>query len=91
MLNTKHVDDRKNKKVLRKEKAYVAWDDSASTSTNASSRNEEEVNIYLLVDQDSEIENVSDSNFAVHSNCYQLLYIFSEIYEEVKKTNFFKQ
>nr|KYP50879.1 hypothetical protein KK1_027344 [Cajanus cajan] len=74
--------EKKSKFRSKKKKAYIAWDDNAST-TSSDSEQEQGANLCLMIKHESDHE-VSDSDSSTCSY-NQLQDAFSELYVEAKK------
>jgi len=59
--NSKKSEEKKGKKFF-KQKAYIAWEDNAPSTSNSSDSDNEEANLYLMANHD-------DSDSEVSSNC----------------------
>ncbi|BAT84348.1 hypothetical protein VIGAN_04169000 [Vigna angularis var. angularis] len=79
---SKKSEDKKERKFQRKKKAYIAWEDNASSSTS-SSDTEEEANICLMAKSEDTRSQVSDSSF--ESSELDLQKAFCELLIESEK------
>jgi len=61
--NSKKSEEKKGRKFFKK-KAYIAWEDNASSSSNSSDSENEEANLCLMANHD-------DSDSEVNSTCYE--------------------
>jgi len=65
--NSNKSEEKKGRKFFKK-KAYIAWEDNASSSSNSSNSDNEEANLCLMA-------NHNDSNSEVNSTCNENDYI----------------
>jgi len=80
--NSKRSDEKKSKKYYKK-KAYIAWEDSACSSSNSEGSDEEEANFCLMANNDHSDSEVSSSD---NENDYDSLYdAFQELLAKSSK------
>jgi len=68
--NSKKSEEKKGRKFFKK-KAYIAWEDNASSSSNSSDSENEEANLCLMANHD---DSDSEVNSTCHENDYDDLY-----------------
>jgi len=68
--NSKKNEEKKGKKFFKK-KAYIAWEDNASSSSNSNDSENEEANLCLMANHD---DSDSEVNSTCHENDYDDLY-----------------
>ena len=76
--------ERKNYKAGKTRKAYIAWEDNASTSSSSSKENEE-ANLCLMAGEDSEVSSVNSDDSFESTNSSSLLNAFHETLEEANR------
>jgi len=81
-LNWKTYWSKKGKKDRKQKKAYIAWEDSASTTFDSSS-DEEIANICLM--EKSTNDPSTSKEFEVNSDFEELLEAFNEMHEEAQR------
>jgi len=73
--------DKKNNKTKKAKRAYIAWEDNA-TSSNYSSKEDQKANVYLMARHQSTTSSVSLNISIKHENYSTLLHAFKETREE---------
>ena len=85
--NSKKSEEKKGRKFFKK-KAYIAWEDNASSSSNSSDSKNEEANLCFMANHDDSENKV---NSTCHENNYdafqQLLIKYSKLDTAHKKLN----
>jgi len=76
--------EKKNNKSGKTRRAYIAWEDNA-TSSSCSSEEEIEVNLCMMAGRDSEVSSTESSASFNSTNYNTLLHAFQETYEEANK------
>jgi len=84
LSNKEKPTERKSYKAGKTKKAYIAWEDNASTS-NSSSQEDFEANLCLMAGEDFEVSNVNSSASFNSTNYSSLLNAFQETHEEANK------
>ena len=72
---------RKERKIENQRKSYIAWEENASTSFNASS--EEVANVCLMADSKDDSSTIEE--IEVNSEFEEVLEAFNEMHEEVQR------
>jgi len=80
LVNKEKAQERKNNKSGKDGKAYIAWEDNA-TSSNSSSHEHVEANLCLMVREDSEASSINSSTSFNSTNYSSLLQVFFETRE----------
>ena len=73
--NSKKSEEKKGRKIFKK-KAYIAWEDNASSSSNSSNFDNEEANLHLMANHD-------DFDSEVNSTCIENDY--DDLYDVVQQ------
>ena len=76
--------EKKNNKSGNTTRAYIAWEDNA-TSSNSSSQEEIEANPCLMVGKSSEVSSMESNASFNNTNYSTLLHAFQETREEANK------
>ena len=84
LSNKEKPTERKSYKAGKTKKAYIAWEDNASTS-NSSSQEDFEANLCLMAGGDSEVNSVNSSASFNSTNYSSLLDAFQETHEEANR------
>jgi len=80
LVNKEKAQERKNNKSGKDGKAYIDWEDNA-TSSNSSSHEHVEANLCLMVREDSEASSINSSTSFNSTNYSSLLQVFFETRE----------
>ena len=72
---------RKERKIENQRKSYIAWEENASTSFNASS--EEVANVCLMADSKDDSSTIEETE--VHFEFKEVLEAFNEMHEEAQR------
>ena len=78
----KHVDEKKGKKDRKQKKAYIAWEDNVSTTSNSSS-DEEVANVCLMVRSIDDSSTIEETE--VNPKFEEVLEAFNELHEEAQR------
>jgi len=84
LANKEKSIDKKNYKAGKGRKAYIAWEENASSS-NSSSKEDIEGNPCFMAGKDSEVSSEDSSNSFNSTNYSSLLNAFQETHEEANK------
>jgi len=84
LVNKEKTIEKKNYKTGKGRKAYIAWEDNASSSSS-SSQEDIEANLCLIVGKNSEVSNENSSTSFNSTNYSSLLQAFHETNEEANK------
>ena len=80
--------EKKNNKSGKTRRAYIAWEDNA-TSSSCSSEEEIEANLCLMAGRDSEVSSTESSDSFNSTNYNTFLHAFQETHEEANKLALF--
>jgi len=84
LANKEKTIEKKNYKAGKGRKAYIAWEDNASSS-NSSSQEDSEANMCFMAGKNSKVSS-EDSNTSFNSASYNsLLQAFHETHEEANR------
>ncbi|KAL5191425.1 hypothetical protein HKD37_04G010705 [Glycine soja] len=78
----KQVSEKKGKNDRKQKKAYIAWEDNASTSSNSSS-DEEVANVCLMAKSMNDSSTMEETK--VNSEFEEVLEAFNEMHEEAQR------
>jgi len=81
LVNKEKAQERKSNKSGKGVKAYIAWEDNA-TSSSSSSHEDVEANLCLMVGEDSEARSINSNTSFNNTNYSSLLQVFFETHEE---------
>jgi len=84
LANKEKSIEKKNYKVGKGRKAYIAWEDNASSSSS-SSQEDFEANLCFMTGKNSEVSSEDSSTSFNSTNYSSLLNVFQEMHEEANK------
>jgi len=84
LVNKENANEKKSYKNGKRRKAYIAWEDNASSS-NSSSQEDIEANFCLMVGENSEVSSEYSNNSFNNANYSSLLQAFYETHEEANR------
>jgi len=84
IANKDKAPEKKNNKVGKTRRAYIAWEDNATSST-CSSHEEIEANLCLMAGKSSEVSSLESSASFNSANYSTLLHAFQETRQEANK------
>jgi len=83
LVSKEKTNEKKDHKVGKRRKAYIAWEDNASTSNSSSQ--DVEVNLCLMAGENFEVSSENSSAFFNSANYSSLLHAFHETHEETNR------